>query len=93
MLASGDEIQACDFALDGEPAVAAGDPLVLPGVPFRDAKRHTVESFERAYLIKALRDHGGNVSRTAEAIGMVRQSLQQKIRELDLRSEDWSEES
>ena len=93
VLASGDEIQACDFALDGEPAVAAGDPLVLPGVPFRDAKRHTVESFERAYLIKALRDHGGNVSRTAEAIGMVRQSLQQKIRELDLRSEDWSEES
>jgi hypothetical protein len=29
------------------------------------------------------------VSRTANAIGMVRQSLQQKIRELDLRSEDW----
>ena len=93
VLASGDEIQASDFALDGEPAVAAGDPLVLPGVPFRDAKRHTVESFERAYLMKALREHGGNVSRTAEAIGMVRQSLQQKIRELDLRSEDWSEDS
>ena len=66
---------------------------MLPGVPFRDAKRHTVESFERAYLIKALREHGGNVSRTAEAIGMVRQSLQQKIRELDLRSEDWNEDS
>jgi DNA-binding NtrC family response regulator len=93
VLASGEEIQASDFALDGEPAVASGDPVVLPGVPFRDAKRHTVESFERAYLIKALRDHGGNVSRTAEAIGMVRQSLQQKIRELDLRSEDWNEDS
>jgi DNA-binding NtrC family response regulator len=93
VLAAGEEIQASDFALDGEPSAPSGDPLVLPGVPFRDAKRHTVESFERAYLIKALRDHGGNVSRTAEAIGMVRQSLQQKIRELDLRSEDWNEDS
>jgi DNA-binding NtrC family response regulator len=93
VLASGPEITASDFALDGELAVANTDPLVLPGVPFRDAKRHTVESFERAYLIKALREHGGNVSRTAEAIGMVRQSLQQKIRELDLRSEDWNEDS
>jgi DNA-binding NtrC family response regulator len=93
VLAAGPEITAADFALDGEPVVASGDPLVLPGVPFRDAKRHTVESFERAYLVKALREHGGNVSRTAEAIGMVRQSLQQKIRELDLRSEDWNEDS
>ncbi|HKC50118.1 MAG TPA: sigma-54 dependent transcriptional regulator [Myxococcota bacterium] len=93
VLAAGPEITASDFALDGEPVVTSGDPLVLPGVPFRDAKRHTVESFERAYLVKALREHGGNVSRTAEAIGMVRQSLQQKIRELDLRSEDWNEDS
>jgi hypothetical protein len=30
------------------------------------------------------------VSRTAAAIGMVRQSLQQKIRELGLRDDDWS---
>jgi len=93
VLAAGPEITASDFGLDGEPVVTSGDPLVLPGVPFRDAKRHTVESFERAYLVKALREHGGNVSRTAEAIGMVRQSLQQKIRELDLRSEDWNEDS
>ena len=93
VLASGPEIEASDFALDGEPIVAENGAAVIPGVPFRDAKRQTVESFERAYLIKALRDHGGNVSRTAEAIGMVRQSLQQKIRELDLRSEDWSEDS
>ena len=36
-------------------------------------------------VVAALRHHQGNVSRTAEAIGMVRQSLQQKIREHDLR--------
>jgi DNA-binding NtrC family response regulator len=96
VLASGEEITSEDFALEGENnghVDATGAPVSQSGVPFRDAKREMVESFERQYLIRALREHGGNVSRTAEAIGMVRQSLQQKIRELDLRSEDWSEES
>ncbi|MBW2315999.1 MAG: hypothetical protein JRH10_17650, partial [Deltaproteobacteria bacterium] len=58
---------------------------------FTDAKKFAVEQFERDYLLRALRQNGGNISRTAESIGMVRQSLQQKIRELDLRDEDWSE--
>jgi len=93
VLASGSEITPADLALDGEELPADAATNIAIGVPFRDAKRITVESFERAYLMRALREHGGNVSRTAEAIGMVRQSLQQKIRELDLRSEDWSDES
>ncbi len=56
---------------------------------FAEAKRRATDDFERAYLLRALRAHGGNISRTAESIGMVRQSLQQKIRELGLRAEDW----
>ena len=63
----------------------------LDGLAFGDAKKRAVETFERAYLLKALRRSGGNISRAAESIGMVRQSLQQKIRELGLRSEDWSD--
>jgi len=59
-------------------------------VPFSDAKRRVVTAFERAYLLGALRRNGGNVSRTARTLGMVRQSLQQKIREHDLRSESWA---
>ena len=58
-------------------------------VPFAEAKKKALEAFERAYLLRALRENDGNISRTAEAIGMVRQSLQQKIRELGLRSEEW----
>jgi DNA-binding NtrC family response regulator len=58
-------------------------------LPFPDAKRAAVERFEREFLLRALRTHDGNISRTAEAIGMVRQSLQLKIRELGLRDEDW----
>jgi DNA-binding NtrC family response regulator len=63
--------------------------LLAAGVSFADAKRRVVESFERSYLLAALRRNAGNVSRTATAVGMMRQSLQQKIRELGLREEDW----
>jgi len=92
VLSSGPVIDALDLrpGADGEPAPDNAKPK--QGMTFRDAKRELVEGFERQYLIRALREHGGNVSRTAEAIGMVRQSLQQKIRELGLRSEDWGED-
>jgi DNA-binding NtrC family response regulator len=92
VLAPGDEIEESDLQLDGAPTSETG-AAVDPGLPFTEAKRQTVERFEREYLLRALREHDGNVSRTAQTIGMVRQSLQQKIRELDLRSEDWSRES
>jgi DNA-binding NtrC family response regulator len=48
---------------------------------FREAKR----KFELAYLTKQLIDHQWNVSRTAATIGLHRQSLQEKLRELGIR--------
>jgi len=92
VLASGDVIEEEDLRLgDAAAGAAAGEVAAsLPEAAFSEAKRRATEDFERAYLLRALRTHGGNVSRTAEAIGMVRQSLQQKIRELGLRAEDWS---
>jgi two-component system nitrogen regulation response regulator NtrX len=48
---------------------------------FREAKR----KFEVAYLRKQLTDHQWNVSRTAATIGLHRQSLQEKLRELGIR--------
>lgn len=48
---------------------------------FREAKR----KFEVAYLMKMLADHRWNVSRTAATIGLHRQSLQEKLRELGIR--------
>ena len=88
-MAPGEEIRAEDLAF---PAARAGaEPSAeAEGLPFADAKRTAVEQFERSFLLRALRENEGNISRTAEAIGMVRQSLQQKIRELGLRDEDWS---
>jgi DNA-binding NtrC family response regulator len=89
VLAPGEAVDACDLVLPEGDAAVGGRAAPDLSLPFGDAKRQAVEDFERAYLLRALREHGGNVSRTAEAIGMVRQSLQQKIRELGLRDEDW----
>ncbi len=99
VLASGSLIDEADLHLGGtlspRPGLAstgsanAAQDSASPG--FADAKRRAVEGFEREFLLRALRAHGGNISRAAESIGMVRQCLQQKIRELDLRSEDWSD--
>ena len=96
VLSSGSEIEESDLLLGESPKgghVKAGSHgSVEPGLSFAEAKRQTIEGFERAFLLNALRDQDGNISRTAQSIGMVRQSLQQKIRELDLRSEGWSHE-
>jgi DNA-binding NtrC family response regulator len=48
---------------------------------FREAKR----KFEVAYLTKQLASHRWNVSRTAATVGLHRQSLQEKLRELGIR--------
>ncbi|MBW2371460.1 MAG: sigma-54-dependent Fis family transcriptional regulator [Deltaproteobacteria bacterium] len=52
-----------------------GDPATL------DEAR---KSFEREYLMARLEEHGWNISRTAEAVGMARESLSRKIRQLGI---------
>jgi DNA-binding NtrC family response regulator len=74
VLAPGDAIEASDLRL---PETESGPAPPAQELPFSEAKRQTVADFERGYLLAALRRNGGNVSRTAAAIGMVRQSLQQ----------------
>ena len=92
VLASGPAIAAEDVELGrkrGKDKKAAPET----NLPFSEAKKQAVDEFERAYLLKALEAHDGNISRTAEAIGMVRQSLQQKLRELGIRAKEVSGES
>ncbi|MCZ7680827.1 MAG: sigma-54 dependent transcriptional regulator [Sandaracinaceae bacterium] len=85
VLAPSEAIDEHDLDLGGAPGRAGTAPSTA--VPFAEAKRRAVADWERAYLTEALRQNDGNVSRTAEAIGMVRQSLQQKLRELEIRPE------
>jgi DNA-binding NtrC family response regulator len=88
VMAAGDEIAEEDLQLESGAAPSEANRSDRD-LSFSEAKRQTVERFERRYLSEALREHEGNVSRTANAIGMVRQSLQQKIRELGLKAEEF----
>jgi DNA-binding NtrC family response regulator len=47
---------------------------------FKDAKRE----FERKYIERCLENSSGNITQAAAALGMHRQSLQHKIKELGL---------
>jgi CHAT domain-containing protein len=62
-----------------------GDLGPLQHLPLREAKDMLVEQFERRYLATKLRDHGGNISRTADAIGLSRQQLHRLIERYGLR--------
>jgi len=54
-------------------------------LPFRDAKKIVVEAFERDFVSRKLAENNGNISKAAEALGMHRQSLQHKIKELNMK--------
>jgi DNA-binding NtrC family response regulator len=79
---------AADPAVDGSNASASSQPSAssLLAESFADAKRRAVEEFERTYIQAALKETGGNISKAAQAMGMARQSLQQKIRELGVKA-------
>ncbi|HEX8458027.1 MAG TPA: sigma-54 dependent transcriptional regulator [Pyrinomonadaceae bacterium] len=68
----------------GESVAAAslsGDELP---VPFTADFRADRREFERRYITRCLEETGGNVTRAATILGMHRQSLQHKLRELGL---------
>jgi two-component system NtrC family response regulator len=98
VLCRGDEIGVADLPDEvarGETiandSASGGEGAGLAEKDFREAKR----KFEVAYLTKQLADHRWNVSRTAATIGLHRQSLQEKLRELQIRrpGREFAEES
>ena len=62
-------------------AAGDGEEFGLREKDFREAKR----KFEVAYLLRQLGAHRWNISRTAATIGLHRQSLQERLRELGVR--------
>ena len=55
--------------------------LGMGGLSFKEAKQRLVENFERRFIEAALERNAGNISRTADEIGMYRQHLQGKLAE------------
>ncbi len=85
VLAPGPEIQAADLQMGQQHSNSAVPSTLL----FKEAKQQVIDTFERDFITRALRRHRNNITKAAEEMGMLRQQLQQKIRELGLRG--WEE--
>ncbi len=91
IVAEGDELTARDLAEDtsvkfaqiSEPTLITRDDNSL-SVPMTSDFRADRKEFERRYISRCLEDSGGNVTKAAVVLGMHRQSLQHKLRELGL---------
>jgi DNA-binding NtrC family response regulator len=64
-------------------AVLAGAEL-QPRMRFHEWKEKTLERLEREFLEATLEQHGGNVTRAAQALGIHRSTLQRLMRRLKL---------
>ncbi|HEY7473350.1 MAG TPA: sigma-54 dependent transcriptional regulator [Gemmatimonadota bacterium] len=86
VLADGDEmdVSALPARMSGAAVVPGPVDAALEGLPWTVARQRAVEGFERSFLAAALERHGGNVSATARALGLHRQSLQKMLRRLDI---------
>ncbi|MBL8137966.1 MAG: sigma-54-dependent Fis family transcriptional regulator [Acidobacteria bacterium] len=65
------------FIDDGGAAAAApGGAAAGPATPLAEAR----DAFERGYILRVLAAHQGNISRTADALGVERSNLYKKMR-------------
>jgi two-component system nitrogen regulation response regulator NtrX len=81
-LASGDAIGVEDLpAAIGEASLLDVSTDGAPPGSFKEAKQRIVSAFERQFIEEALERNAGNISRTAEEIGLYRQHLQLKLAE------------
>ena len=75
IMVPGDTIAASDLSfLDGGVAMDAPDQTVT--MPLHEAR----DQFERDYILRALAAQQGNISRTAEVLGVERSNLYRKMR-------------
>jgi len=82
IMTPGPVIESVD--LDRGSALPAALPQGLAGILAAPSLREARAEAERAYLKAKLAEHQGNVTQTAEAIGLDRTSLHKKIRALGL---------
>jgi two-component system nitrogen regulation response regulator NtrX len=79
LMTPGPRIRAQDLP---EELRSGARPAEMAGASLEDARRE----FERRFLLARLEENGWNVSRTAEAIGIARESLSRKMRSYKLRA-------
>jgi DNA-binding NtrC family response regulator len=90
VLAEGPHVRAADLpsSITASTGALAPTDAALAGLGYTEAQQRARDAFDRAFLGAALERHGGNISRTAEALGLHRQSLQKLLRKAGLRDID-----
>jgi two-component system nitrogen regulation response regulator NtrX len=76
IMVPGDVITVADLGFLEPAAVVAPDESGAPSLPLHEAR----ERFEREYILRALAAQNGNISRTADALGVERSNLYRKMR-------------
>ena len=87
ILTPSDEITAADIPplnVKEEKDTAYGESVTVDSL--KDAKM----DFERQFIIKKLEEHEGNISKTAEAIGLERSNLHKKLKSFKVAVKDES---
>jgi len=89
VLAEGDTLELNDLPtqITGSAAPLRPAEAALAELPFAEARARAMEAFDRSFLIAALERHGGNVSQTARALDLHRQSLQKLLRRRGIEAE------
>ncbi len=88
VMADGVEICPCDLPASltkQRPMRAMAIMEQSADLPFVEARERALREFDRAFLGAALARNGGNIARTARALGLHRQSLQKLLARRDLR--------
>jgi len=76
IMVPGDTVALSDLAfLDGMPSVAPHEDVQV-----HESLHDARERFERDYILRALAAQQGNISRTAEVLGVERSNLYRKMR-------------
>jgi two-component system nitrogen regulation response regulator NtrX len=76
IMVPGETIALSDLAFLDSGAVAAAETAGTPPLLLHEAR----EQFERAYILRALAAQNGNISRTADALGVERSNLYRKMK-------------
>jgi len=76
IMVPGDTITLADLEFLEGTSMAAAEPEGAPTLSLHDAR----ERFEREFILRALAAQQGNISRTAEILGVERSNLYRKMR-------------
>ena len=79
IMVPGDNITAVDLAFLGQAPEAASESSAQPSEPVQPLHAAR-DRFERDYILRALAQQRGNMSRTAEVLGVERSNLYRKMR-------------